>query len=914
MKKFNVFTLFPIIFLALLMIFAGLNQGKNSKANQRKKYDMMLRSEYLKFKPQEKEKEGPAKADQPEMAALQDYFMTLDPKDGRVPSERLINARKITRELEQSARLKSDSPEPPVWNIVSSNMGGRTRCVTYDPNASSGNKVWAGSVTGGLWYNDNITSALSLWVPVGDFLPDLAISAITFDPNNTQTMYIGTGEAFTARIGYRESSGLGMGIFKSLDGGQSWDLLASTSGFKYVTDIKIRDENGTSVIYAGVVSGNYHGTHLSQPNDGLYRSIDGGQNWDQVLPLIPGSTRAYSPADIEITASGRILIGTMPNIDGDGGATILYSDQGIAGTWTIFDDYVSIIENNSNFPLPDRVMLAAAPSDPNVAYALFGAGYVDSSDGFVYSQGRYIARTDDGGVTWNSRPIPSGGYYFWATIAWHALKAAVDPNNADHVFIGGLDVYGSSNGGQSWQQASDWVLMYYGGGDQYTHADIHDILFKPGSSNEMLVTSDGGIFYTNEASQNTPAFQQRNQQYGSLQFYSCAINPNAGVSEYLGGLQDNGTVYYTGTPFGLNDMIDGGDGAYCFIDQKDPQYMITSVYYNQYTLWRNGNYYQSMNDWQSGIFVNPADYDDNLKILYNNACDYVGTDINKILKISGIPNSINGSFIPVNTGLDTWFSALTYSRYSPVNKSTLFLGSASGNLFKVENAQGTPITTDITGNDFPLGNISCVAIGGSEDTLLVTFSNYGVTSVWQTYDGGNSWTDVEGNLPDMPIRWALYYPTNGKYAMLATEMGIWTSSNLDQPDVSWTPANDGLANVRVDMLKMRTSDNTVIAATHGRGLATTFWDISTGLNELAQGPSLKIYPNPTRGEFVLDFAKKLNENARVSVFNTRGQKLFDQAVNARSMKVDLSAHPSGEYILKIESSEGIRTEKIILQK
>jgi hypothetical protein len=194
-----------------------------------------------------------------------------------------------------------------------------------------------------------------------------------------------------------------------------------------------------------------------------------------VMPVIADTDVPYAVADIEITAGNRIMVGSMPNLNGDGGATILYSDQGTAGSWTIYDDYVAIIELNPDMPITNRVMLGCAPSDPDVAYALLDAGYINSSNGFVYTQGLYILRSDDAGASWVSKPIPSGGEYYWATIGWHALTLGVDPNNADALYIGGLDVYKSTSGGNEWTQVSDWRYMYYGGGDLYVHADIHDI-------------------------------------------------------------------------------------------------------------------------------------------------------------------------------------------------------------------------------------------------------------------------------------------------------------------------------------------------------------------------------------------------------------------------------------------------------
>jgi hypothetical protein len=138
-------------------------------------------------------------------------------------------------------------------------------------------------VTGGLWYNTNITSASNSWVPVTDFWPTLAVRCITYDPNAPMTFYVGTGEAETAIITYRESSGLGDGIWKSTDGGQTWNLLNSTTGFAYIPKIVVRNEGGNSVIYAAVVSGLYHGVHQSTPSNGLFRSTDGGSTWTQVL-------------------------------------------------------------------------------------------------------------------------------------------------------------------------------------------------------------------------------------------------------------------------------------------------------------------------------------------------------------------------------------------------------------------------------------------------------------------------------------------------------------------------------------------------------------------------------------------------------------------------------------------------------
>jgi photosystem II stability/assembly factor-like uncharacterized protein len=911
-------TIAAITTLAILSSFFILNQ----KATEREKYEQFILEQALSVDVPEADeiKEEKSKSpDEPQMSAFQDYLQTVDPVEKRVPVERLHQAYNNLKAAAGNSRLKTDYPLE--WDIVSSNMGGRTRVVMYDPNDAGGNKVWAGAVTGGLWYNNNITSTQS-WVSVDDFWPSLAISSITYDPNNTQVFYVGTGEVFTSKVIYRESSGIGAGIFKSTDGGDTWEQLPSTLDWKYVTDIEVRNESGNSVIYAGVASGEYHGTQQSIPTDGLYRSTDGGDSWTQVLPLIALTNYPYAVADIEITAGNRIIVGSMPNLNAAGGATILYSDQGTPGSWTIYDDYKSIIEATPDNNIPNRVMIGSAPSDPDVVYALLDAGYVNNSNGFVYTQGMYILRSDDAGETWISKPIPSGGDYFWATIGWHALTLGVDPNNADALYIGGLDVYKSTTGGNNWTQVSDWRYMYYGGGDLYVHADIHDIDYKPGSSNELVVTSDGGVFYTDEANTSGPAFQEKNNGYGTLQFYSCAIHSAAGSNKYLGGLQDNGTLYHTGTPLTIFDMIDGGDGAYCFIDQDQPQYMITSIYYNRYSLWNNGNFYEDMSMWESGTFVSPADYDYKSNILYANACSFGGSQVNRLLRIKGIPDNISGSYINLNTGLNVYFTAVEYSRNSPVNTSTLFVGSLSGQLFKVNNAQATPQVTEITGGNFPLGAISSIAVGGSDDTLLVTFSNYGVSSVWQTYDGGMNWEEKEANLPDMPVRWAMYHPNSSSYAMLATELGVWTTSNLHEENTVWTQDIAGLANVRVDMLQLRMSDYTVIAATHGRGLATAVWDIGVGVEEQGDTETwrqgeVEIWPNPTGGVVSLQSLVFSHGSADIEILDLHGKVIetFNNRTmeqwNSGTVELDINHLPAGVYFIRIILDNQMIVKRIV---
>lgn len=845
-------------------------------------------------------------ADSPDMAALQEFFMTADPSEGRVPAERLVEANHLLNKYKQT----KSAAYPIQWNGTSSEMGGRTRAIMWDPNVE--NKAWAGGVTGGLWYNDNVTSMFSQWEPVNDFWSSLSISCITYDPTNSQVFYVGTGEVQTALITYRESSGRGVGIWKTTDGGASWELLPSTSDFAYVTKVAVRDENGIGVIYAGVSSGTYKGSQQqSLPSDGLYRSTDGGSTWEQVLPDISGSDVPYAVSDIVVTPAGRIFVGTMQNLDNEGGARILYSDDGTPGSWTAYEDIYTLIIAQPQYKRPGRVMLASSQSNSNIVYGAIAAGYLNTNGHPVY-YGRYIIKTADGGATWTqlNKPTTNGD---WATLAWHAFTITVDPNDPETLYAGGLDVWRSTNSGTSWEHLSDWAMMYYGGGDTYVHADQHCMVYKPGSSAIALFGSDGGVFFTSNANWNPPVFEQKNSNYNTLQFYTCAIHPTAGTNQFIGGLQDNGTLLYDGSPLSIFDMIDGGDGAFCFWDQDQANLYITSYYYNRYTIFQNGSWTNNIDN-QSGVFVNPADYQNNNNLLIANAVDFVGTHSNQVLRVSDIPQNDNGTFVDVGTNTTGYFSHVRISPFSTTNSTTFFLGTVSGRLFKVENAQAVPQTTEIGSPSFPTSNVSCVAVGGSEDTLLVTFSNYGVSSIWQTFDGGEQWNEVEGNLPDMPVRWAIYHPQNSRQALIATELGVWSSHNLHDSQVYWQPQTNGMANVRVDMLTLRASDNTVLAASHGRGL---FWaefpyDLTTGTsNEPA--PEMLVAYNSKSGELTVEMIDGLGKHGQISLYTLAGKIILEQDFTVFSRNTFRTDNITpGVYLVKIVTEGKINSRKIII--
>ncbi|MBL7747840.1 MAG: PKD domain-containing protein, partial [Chitinophagaceae bacterium] len=699
-------------------------------------------------------------------ARQRDIRMMKDPALGYVPYERIIDAKEYKDQLMQTEAALSGVQ----WRSLGpKNQGGRSRTLLIDANDASGNTVFAASVGGGLWKTTNITAAAPLWAPVDDLMGNLAVTSIAQDPSNPLVMYLCTGEGFFNADAIR-----GLGIWKSTNGGNTWTQLASTnnSNFHYCQKIVV---NSTGVV-------------LVATHSGIRRSADGGTTWTKVLGAGMGITGANSNFswDVEIAANGDIFGAIDGSIHKSTNAGVTF---GAAQTLPI---------------TAVRIELACAPSDANYAYAVIENGNVVNG----------IIRTTNGGTTWTSRTEPAdadpgvGATDFSRGQAWYDLSLAVDPNNRDRLFTGGIDLFVSSDGAGTWTQVSHW---YGGFGFQYVHADQHNAIFKPGSSSEMYFTNDGGVYRSTNANTATPTITDKGTNYITAQFYACAMHPTAQTSYFLAGAQDNGSHQFSGEGVQNTIQVTGGDGAFCHIDQDQPQFQFTSYVYNDYYRSADGGatWTNITHSGSAGQFINPTDYDDVNNRLYacRNANQYVRWD-----------NPQTGStFTQVAVaGFGGQVSAI---KVSPNTANRVFFGIDNGDVFRVDNAHtGAPTATNIS-TGLPAAYLSCIEVEtGNDNHLLAMYSNYGVNSIWESTDGGTSWTSVEGNLPDMPVRWALFNPSNSDQAIIATELGVWSTDNLNGASTVWGASNTGLANVRVDMLQLRQSDKLVIAATHGRGL------------------------------------------------------------------------------------------------
>ncbi|WP_291721943.1 T9SS type A sorting domain-containing protein [Bernardetia sp.] len=732
------------------------------------------------------------KKDRIDLAWIQNYELTADPITGEVAMDARIKANEQT-DIRVTEAINQRRIDNVNWvERGPNNVGGRTRAIMYDPNDATGRKVWAGGVGGGLWYTNDITETNPTWVAVDNFWENIAISTIAYDPSNTQVFYVGTGEGWL-----NGGAQFGAGIWKTTDGGATWNRLASstlavTPEFAYITKIVVTP------------TGRVLATCRNGANGGVYSSVDGGNNWLEVLDAEGG-------ADLEVAANGDIYasINFLRQYGYSTGQIHKSTTDG--ATWTNITP-ASIPATSS------RIELASAPTDAQVVYAI-------GSDG---SNIAFFKKTVDGGTLWTDVTVPKyleqgtcapGTQDFTRGQSWYDLILKVNPTDADHVVVGGIDVHRSTDGGNTWTGISYWT----GGCGEYVHADIHEFAYKPGSGDEMLVGSDGGISRSANIQAATPNFADKNSGYNVTQFYAVAMDPANLSANFLAGAQDNGTQRFTILGTNPTTEATGGDGAFCFIDQDNSDIQISSYVYNNYRISTDGgNTFTPVATSNDGSFINPTDYDDATNLLYSYRAS------NGSLYRWAIPaGTKTGITVSNATGNTTHLKA---SPYSPAGTTTLYVGTSTGRVVRIANAHtGTSFTgTDISSAAMQGSvSVSSIEFGASENEIIVTYSNYGSTvqNVWYTNDGGTTWVSKDNGhgLPNMPVRWAMFNPNDTRQVLIATETGVWSTDDITAAPAAdfWEPTSTGLANTRCDMLQIRESDNLVAVATHGRGLFTT---------------------------------------------------------------------------------------------
>jgi len=736
-----------------------------------------------------------AQKDDPKGAWEFERMRTADPATGEVPHEKFEQARKMAKQqlLEQRAAGMRDYGN---WTERGpNNFGGRTRAIMWDPNDITHKKVWAGGVNGGLWVNEDITDENSSWTLAFSDVNGFAISSITYDPGKDTIFYLGTGEYWAPE----RNQARGGSVWKSENGGLTWnkidqELHNNINNIKYINKLVV-DNDG--VLFVGTNRGlvSYNGT-----------------SWNTSL-IINGNI-----SDIEITDNNTKYVA------GSSAYNVFFIYRCLPGN-TSFTPVTP-----ENLDLAFRVELTVYDNDPDTVYAI---GIESSDDGGDVA---WFIKTTNGFSTWSNINIPNyiGWIYcipnlnkhFTDGQGWYDITLQVAENNHETLVVGGIDLYRSTNGGSNW----DRISARDGNCKPNVHADQHNILINPNNTDEVIISNDGGVWYSTNLFNTSvdPSFSVRNKNYSVTQFYTCYYSSSSDM--VIGGTQDNGTIQISNANSQQGNEVTGGDGGYCFIDNSNNNIQISSYKYASYSR-TTDNWLSETNIYRksfgnAGFFINPTCYDKKFKILY------ASHDEQKLLRIKGITSNPDADVLTLNLINDDEKITSIYMS-NDVNHRIIFgtKGAVfeSRKIYIADNANNEPNIISITG-DLNIANyntINSITQGENSNTIFITiFDNHNwSSSVFLTIDGGEKWVPKSGiGLPNIPVNWAEFNPNDFNQVIIATDIGLYITNDITQDEPNWeiidlaSGQDSSLILVSCRNIRVRPSDSKVYVATHGRGI------------------------------------------------------------------------------------------------
>lgn len=656
------------------------------------------------------------------------------------------------------------------------NVGGRVREILIHP--TNPNIMWTGACSGGIW---KTTDGGSSWQAMDDFMSAMTIGCMVIDPTDPRIIYVGTGEGFFETVeGTSNTAAVrGAGIWKSEDGGETWNQLTGTSGsdWFFVNRIAIHPTNSNVL--------------LAATNGGLYKSLDAGVTWSR--------SRAGMAYDVRFhpTDGSKAIAGLH-----DGGA-LVSTDGG--SSWT----------PSTGLGQPHRVELRYAKSNPSIVFAAASA-----------SNQIRIYRSVDGGLTYSLRTTGAGisTYEAYNSVLW------VDPTNANNLIVGGVYLYRSSDSGVTLSQ-----------GFTNVHPDMHAIVEQPGfngsTNRRVFFGTDGGIYRANDWTSNTVS--ALNTNLGITQFYGAAMNPSTNV--IVGGTQDNGTKRYSGNPLGWTNTF-GGDGGYCAYDPTNANYFYGEIYWAQMFRSTNGGtsasyVYQGIVDAGSAANCNFIPF----FMLDPNNANTLLMGARSLWRSTNI-KATTPTWTAIKPTIDNGDGSgggAHFAENPPWNISTMavarqdsnqiWVGYNNGQVWKTTNglaAQPTWVRVDDQNGPMPERWVSTIAIDPSNaNRVFIAYMGYEDGNVWVTTNGGSSFADASGSngrLPAVPASAFAVHPLRPNWLYAGTEIGLFVSEDGGS---SWSTQNLGPSLVPIEQLIFL--DNAkLFMVTHGRGcyLAT----VSTG--------------------------------------------------------------------------------------
>jgi hypothetical protein len=633
---------------------------------------------------------------------------------------------------------------------------GRISAIAIGPAGS--NTIFVGAAQGGVWKSTNGGTS---WTPLTDSQCSLAVGAITLDPVDPNIIYVGTGEP-----NFSGDSYYGCGALRSTDGGATWTSLENSAfitatGGARVSQIVI-DPRGAGTPDATVV---YAATSF-----GLYKSVSGGAAWSRILNVGHVSALVMDPAFSDVLYAA---VGT-PSFSANN------------GVYKTSDGGVSWKRLATGFPTADvgRIALTMSPLGSRAIYAAVEAPSTGNLLG--------LYRSVDGGTTWTSMGAAGASCN---TQCWYNMAITADPTESDRLFFSGLTLSSSNDKGQTFTNISGAI-----------HVDHHALAFDPASITTIIAGSDGGIYRSTDLG---TTWTSLNANLAITQFYAGVSTHPANAFPILGGTQDNGTLEFRGDL--AWPAVFGGDGGFTATNFDNPG--ITYV----------------ETQWQAGSgFSGPRRQDSPGRGYF--------------LRASGIGLSEPALFIPplvMSPSVPTTLYFGTIRLYRTTNGGTLWtaisppLGKTTGRISAIAPSASDSLTVYVGTSD---GNVQVTSDGGATwravisgipnrfiteivvdqahpSVAYLSVSGFGSKHVMKTVNRGGSWTQLDLNLPDVPVSALARIPGGDLFA--GTDLGVFRSAD---DGATWTRPASGLPNVAVFDLVFHRATNRLIAATHGRSM------------------------------------------------------------------------------------------------
>jgi photosystem II stability/assembly factor-like uncharacterized protein len=744
------------------------------------------------------------------------------------------------------------------WAALGPDAGGRTRGIVIHPLYP--NHMLLASPAGGVWVSDDGAKS---WAPANDFMANLAVNCLAYDPSHPDIIYAGTGEGFKNIDSIR-----GLGIFRSLDAGRTWASIKVTATCPYINRIAVSPDGRTVLAACHWGYDRYKNTFDKVELWGIYRSVDAAHNnWTLCKQ---GGTGGFADVKFHPRNGNLAVAGVAAFTFVEQAGHAFYSTDG-GNSWA---------QARVNPALPagwkgGRVELTYAAANPNVVYA--AVEVIEDASGKREPEARTseLWRSTDAGqsyermaasnkadgkpANWLGRNDGQGGQGWYGNAIW-----AGDPTNVNFVIVGGINLWRSEDGGNSFVRISNDRTINYSYGLNWKqlpgadgkltptspHADHHVIVSHPrydGRTNRTVYFgNDGGVYGTadiysagmkpapqdnNDDKANTDGWVMLNGGYCAVQFYGVA--GSASAKTLLSGTQDNGTFQFVVSADGKTAnwyRLAPGDGGFTAMP-PDAEYLygelprLASIFRTGKAFnWLEGLGTARTKANDAALFIAPLvlDPNDSKRLFAGGQRLWRTNDATVAIDPKNPDSGPEWTSIKEPVADAGNISAIAVA---PGNPNVIWVGHEKGHIYRTTRglspAAGDWEQVGQEGTSrLPMRYCTRIVFDPSNtNRVYVTYGGYFEDNIWVTNDGGSTWQNLSGSLNKdvkVPVFTLAIHPKNPTFLYIGTEAGVWASENGGR---TWSVGNEGPANCRVDELIWL--EQTLVAATHARGMFAT---------------------------------------------------------------------------------------------